>query len=230
MNEIWWSLPLTVLVFLAARRLAAKVNSAICNPLLIAMAVIILLLLLLHMPYARYFQGSALLNQLLQPAVVALALPLYEQMPQIRIRWKSILSICFIGSLTAMTSGSAIALWLGATPQIAATLLPKSVTTPIAMAVSAALGGIPAISAVCVLIAGLLGAVFGHMLLNLLQVRSKFARGLAIGNASHALGTARAAEVDYQEGAFSSLALVLCGIITSLLSPFIFPLMLKLSG
>ncbi|MEN4910138.1 CidB/LrgB family autolysis modulator [Erwinia amylovora] len=230
MSDIWWSLPLTVLVFLAARRLAARVNIAICNPLLIAMTVIILLLMLLQMPYARYFQGSVLLNQLLQPAVVALALPLYEQMHQIRMRWKSILSICFIGSLTAIISGGAIALWLGATPQIAATLLPKSVTTPIAMAVSATLGGIPAISAICVLIAGILGAVFGHMLLNLLQVRSKFACGLAMGSASHALGTARAAEVDYQQGAFSSLALVLCGIITSLLAPFIFPLLLKLCG
>ncbi|NJC99833.1 CidB/LrgB family autolysis modulator, partial [Candidatus Erwinia dacicola] len=132
------------------------------------------------------------------------------------------------GSLTAMISGTAIALWLGATPQIAATLLPKSVTTPIAMAVSGTLGGIPAISAICVLLAGVFGAVFGHMLLNLLKVRSKAARGLAIGNASHALGTARASEVNYQEGAFSSLALVLCGIITSLLAPFVFQLLMAL--
>ena len=78
------------------------------------------------------------------------------------------------------------------------------------------------------LIAGVLGAVFGHMLLNLFKVRSKSSRGLAIGNASHALGTARAAEIDYQEGAFSSLALVICGIITSLLAPFIFPLLMRL--
>ena len=230
MSDIWWSLPLTVLVFLAARKLAAKVKMSIVNPLLIAMAVIIPLLLLLQLPYTRYFQGSALLNELLQPAVVALALPLYEQMHQIRSRWKSIISVCFVGSITAMVSGTAIALWLGATPQIAATLLPKSVTTPIAMAISGTLGGIPAISAICVLLAGVLGAVFGHMLLNLLRVRSKSSRGLAIGNASHALGTARAAEIDYQEGAFSSLALVLCGIITSLLAPFIFPLLMMLWG
>ncbi|MTD26465.1 CidB/LrgB family autolysis modulator [Erwinia sorbitola] len=230
MSDIWWSLPLTVLVFLAARWLATKVKLSIFNPLLIAIVVIIPILLLLQMPYARYFQGSALLNELLQPAVVALAVPLYEQLHQIRSRWKSIISVCFIGSITAMISGTAIALWLGATPEIAATLLPKSVTTPIAMAISGTLGGIPAISAICVLLAGVLGAVFGHMLLNLLRVRSKSARGLAIGNASHALGTARAAEVDYQEGAFSSLALVLCGIITSLMAPFIFPLLMALWG
>ncbi len=230
MSDMWWSIPLTVVVFLAARQLAARVKISIVNPLLIAMAVIIPLLLLLQIPYTRYFQGSAILNSLLQPAVVALALPLYEQMHQIRARWKSIISVCFIGSMTAMISGTAIALWLGATPEIAATLLPKSVTTPIAMAVSGSLGGIPAISAICVLMAGVLGAVFGHMLLNLLRVRAASARGLAIGNASHAIGTARAVEMDAQEGAFSSLALVLCAIITSLLAPFIFPVLLHWLG
>ncbi|WP_147198854.1 CidB/LrgB family autolysis modulator [Pantoea sp. MBD-2R] len=230
MSDIWWSLPLTLLVFFAARRLAAKVKISLVNPLLVSMAVIIPLLLLIQMPYARYFQGSSLLNQLLQPAVVALALPLYEQMHQIRARWKSIIGVCFIGSVTAMISGTAIALWMGATPQIAATLMPKSVTTPIAMAVSATLGGIPAISAICVLIAGVLGAVFGHMLLNMFKIYNKASRGLAIGNASHALGTARCAELDYQEGAYSSLALVICGIITSLLAPFLFPLLMHLWG
>ena len=230
MSDIWWSLPLTLLVFFAARRLAAKVKISLVNPLLVSMAVIIPLLLLIQMPYARYFQGSSLLNQLLQPAVVALALPLYEQMHQIRARWKSIIGVCFIGSVTAMVSGTAIALWMGATPQIAATLMPKSVTTPIAMAVSATLGGIPAISAICVLIAGVLGAVFGHMLLNMFRIYGKPSRGLAIGNASHALGTARCAELDYQEGAYSSLALVICGIITSLLAPFLFPLLMHLWG
>ncbi len=208
MSDAWWSLPLTVVAYLLARRLAARINLSIVNPLLLAMAIIIPLL----------------------PAVVALALPLYEQMHQIRARWKTIISVCFIGSITAMVSGTAIALWMGATPEIAATILPKSVTTPIAMAVSGSLHGIPAISAICVLIAGVLGAVFGHMLLNLFKVRSKSSRGLAIGNASHALGTARAAEIDYQEGAFSSLALVICGIITSLLAPFIFPLLMRLLG
>jgi len=230
MSDIWWSLPLTVVVFFAARMLAAKVKISLVNPLLVSMAVIIPLLLLIQMPYARYFQGSSLLNQLLQPSVVALAIPLYEQMHQIRARWKAIIGVCFMGSITAMVSGTAIALWMGATPQIAATLMPKSVTTPIAMAVSGTLGGIPAISAICVLIAGVLGAVFGHMVLNLLKISGKPSRGLAIGNASHALGTARCAELDYQEGAYSSLALVICGIITSLLAPFMFPLLMHLWG
>lgn len=228
MTYIWWSLPLTLAVFFAARKLAARLKMPVLNPLLIAMVVIIPLLLITDTPYEHYFQGSEILNDLLQPAVVALAFPLYEQLHQIRARWKSIITICFAGSLLAMISGTAIALLMGATPEIAASILPKSVTTPIAMAVGGSLGGIPAISAVCVIFVGILGAVFGHTLLNMMNIHTKSARGLAMGTASHALGTARCAELDYQEGAFSSLALVICGIITSLIAPFIFPLILAL--
>jgi len=228
--NIWWSLPLTLLVFFAARRLAGKYHMPLLNPLLVSMVVIIPILLMTGIPYARYFAGSRVLNDLLQPAVVALAFPLYEQLHQIRARWKSIISICFVGSLTAMITGTVIALWMGATPEIAASILPKSVTTPIAMAVSQSINGIPAISAVCVIFVGILGAVFGHTLLNLLKITTKASRGLAMGTASHALGTARCAEMDFQEGAFSSLALVICGIITSLLAPFLFPVLLAIFG
>ncbi|MGP3592470.1 CidB/LrgB family autolysis modulator [Vagococcus sp. WN89Y] len=228
MSYIWWSLPLTLVVFFAARKLAARFKMPVLNPLLIAMVVIIPLLLITGTPYDHYFQGSKILNDLLQPAVVALAFPLYEQLHQIRARWKSIITICFAGSVLAMISGTTVALLMGATPEIAASILPKSVTTPIAMAVSGSLGGIPAISAVCVIFVGILGAVFGHTVLNMMHIHTKSARGLAMGTASHALGTARCAELDYQEGAFSSLALVICGIITSLIAPFLFPLILAL--
>nr|WP_318380992.1 CidB/LrgB family autolysis modulator [uncultured Enterobacter sp.] len=230
MASIWWSLPLTLAVFFAARKLAARVKIPLLNPLLVAMVVIIPFLLVTGIPYDRYFQGSKILNDLLQPAVVALAYPLYEQLHQIRARWKSIITICFVGSVVAMVTGTTIALLMGATPEIAASVLPKSVTTPIAMAVGGSIGGIPAISAMCVIFVGVLGAVFGHTLLNLMGIRTKAARGLAMGTASHALGTARCAELDYQEGAFSSLALVICGIMTSLIAPFLFPLILALVG
>ncbi len=134
-----------------ARRLAARFKFPLLNPLLVAMVVIIPFLLLTGISYERYFAGSKVLNDLLQPAVVALAFPLYEQLHQIRARWKSIITICFIGSCVAMITGTTVALLMGATPQIAASILPKSVTTPIAMAVSGSIGGIPAISAVCVI-------------------------------------------------------------------------------
>jgi len=230
MANIWWSLPLTVAVFFAARKLAVRLKFPLLNPLLVAMVVIIPFLLLTGIPYANYFQGSKMLNDLLQPAVVALAFPLYEQLHQIRARWKSIITICLVGSLVAMITGTSVALLMGATPEIAASILPKSVTTPIAMAVGGSLGGIPAISAVCVIYVGILGAVLGHTLLNAMRIRTKSARGLAMGTASHALGTARCAELDYQEGAFSALALVSCGIMTSLIAPFLFPIILAVMG
>jgi predicted murein hydrolase (TIGR00659 family) len=125
-------------VFFAARKLAARFKMPLLNPLLVAMVVIIPFLLLTGIPYERYFAGSKILNDLLQPAVVALAFPLYEQLHQIRARWKSIITICFVGSLVAMITGTSVALLMGASPQIAASILPKSVTTPIAMAVGAA--------------------------------------------------------------------------------------------
>lgn len=148
MANIWWSLPLTLIVFFAARKLAARYKFPLLNPLLVAMVVIIPFLMLTGISYDSYFKGSEVLNDLLQPAVVALAYPLYEQLHQIRARWKSIITICFIGSVVAMVTGTSVALLMGASPEIAASILPKSVTTPIAMAVGGSIGGIPAISAV----------------------------------------------------------------------------------
>ncbi|MGL4858850.1 MAG: CidB/LrgB family autolysis modulator [Enterobacteriaceae bacterium] len=219
-----WSIPLTLGAFQLARVLNKRYQLILLNPLLIAIVLIVTLLLLTKTPYQHYFQGSKIINDLLQPAVVALAFPLYESLQRIRERWKSLLLICLLGSIIGMVTGTATAFLLGAPPEVAASILPKSVTTPLAMAVAVTLHGIPSISAICVIFAGILGAVCAHSLLNKLGLHNSVVRGLAIGCASHALGTARCAEVNYQEGAFSSLALVLCGIFTSLLAPVIYPL------
>lgn len=227
---MWWAIPLTLIVFYSARQLANKLKIPLLNPLLVSLFIIVPILLLTNTSYQSYFQGSRLVNDLLQPAVVALAFPLYEQLHQIRARWKSIIIICLIGSLSAMITGTSVALWLGASPEMAASVLPKSVTTPIAMAVSDSIHGVPAISAICVMFVGVFGAVLGYPILNLLRIKTPAARGLAIGSTAHALGTARCVEQDYQEGAYSSLALVICGIITSLTAPFIFPILLRLFG
>lgn len=121
-----------------ARKLAMRIKMPLLNPALVAMVVIIPFLILTGIPYDHYFKGSEVLNDLLQPAVVALAYPLYEQLHQIRARWKSIIAICFAGSIVAMVTGTTIALLMGASPEIAASIMPKSVTTPIAMAVGVA--------------------------------------------------------------------------------------------
>ena len=147
LTHIWWSLPLTIGVYFLARAIYIKFKLPVLNPLLISIVIIIPLLIFTGTSYNHYFEGSRILNDLLQPAVVALAFPLYEQLHQIRAQWKSIITICFAGSVIAMVTGTAIAFMMGATPEIAASILPKSVTTPIAIAVSNSIGGVAAISA-----------------------------------------------------------------------------------
>ncbi|QIQ22114.1 CidB/LrgB family autolysis modulator [Zophobihabitans entericus] len=225
---MWWMLPVTIIVFFAVRYAAQKIKSPLFNPLVVTTLILIPILLVTGTSYSEYAGNVKILNDLLACSVVALALPLYELLPQIKERWKSILFITFTGSVAAMITGVSIAFWLGATPEIAASVLPKSVTTPIAVTLAASQEGIPSIAAFCVVLVGTLGAIVGHSILNLFRIKHHAARGLAIGTVSHAVGTARCIELDYQEGAYSSLALVLCGIITSILAPFLFPIMLLL--
>ena len=166
--------------------------------------------------------GNAPLNNLLGLSVVALALPLYEQLRQIAAYWKIILSVTILASLFSMLSGALLALALGASPEIVATVLPKSVTTPIAMAIAQNIGGVPAVAAVGVIVAGLQGSVFGYLVLKKIGLKNSEAIGLSVGAVSHALGTVSCMEADAKAGSYSSIALVLCGIISSLLAPLIF--------
>ncbi|WP_392551184.1 CidB/LrgB family autolysis modulator [Orbus wheelerorum] len=223
-----WMLPLTIIIFFLTRHLAIKIKSTLFNPLVVSTIILIPILLLTGTSYSEYFYHVRWINDLLPYSVVALAYPLYEMIPQIKSRWKSIIFITFIASLSSMISGVCIAFWLGADPEVAASILPKSVTTAIAVTVSENQGGVPSITALTVIVVGILGAIFGHQLLNLFKINTVAARGLAIGSVSHAVGTARSIEVNYHEGAYSSLALVLCGIMTSLAAPFLFPILVTL--
>jgi len=216
----------TLIIFYSARFFSSKFKNPINNPLLVSICVLIPVLMVLHIPYSTYFHDNFILNYLLEPSVVALAYPLYAQLHQIRQHWRVIMFGCLLGSIMSMVTGTLIALFFGATPELAATILPKSITTPLAMAVSHELGGEPSITAIVVVLAGLFGAIGGMPLAKLLRITHPTAKGLTMGTTSHALGTAAAAENDFQEGAFSSLALVICGIITSILAPFLYPLLL----
>lgn len=220
-----WMLPLTIVVFLFIRKLAFKINNPLFNSLLISVIVLIPILLITHTSYTDYSNNVWIINQLLPYSVVALAYPLYELIPQIKARWKSILLITFSASVASMVTGVCIVYWLGGSHEIAASILPKSVTTAIALTIANNQGGVPAISALSVILVGVLGGIFGHQVLNLVKIKSPAARGLSIGAVSHAVGTARCIELDYNEGAYSSLSLVLCGIMTSLTAPFLFPIM-----
>ncbi len=212
----------TIVVFFVARFISQKVKNPLFNPLLLSIAIMIPLLTYLKVPFDTYYADNEWISYLLQPAVVALAYPLYEQLPQIRANWRIIALACGVGSVASMFTASMLAVWLGADMQLIASLLGKSVTTPIAMEVSSHLGGEPAIAAILVLLVGLFGAILAYPIYNLLGVTHPIAKGLTMGTVSHALGTATCAEKDPRDAAFSSLALVVCGVITSILARLLF--------
>ncbi|MDE1253898.1 LrgB family protein [Vibrio aestuarianus] len=212
----------TILVFFFTRWLSQKCKTPLMNPLLISLVIIIPILLFFKVPFETYYADNQWLSLLLQPAVVALAYPLYEQLPQIRLNWRIITLACGVGSVMSMLTASMIAVYMQADIQLIASLLGKSVTTPIAMEVSSNLGGEPAVAAILVVIVGLFGAILAYPIYNLLGITHPIAKGLTMGTVSHALGTATCAEKDPRDAAFSSLALVVCGVITSVLAPSFF--------
>ncbi|WGW01892.1 CidB/LrgB family autolysis modulator [Vibrio sp. YMD68] len=214
----------TVVVFLFSRWVSQKVNNPLFNPLVISISILIPMLIWLKVPYEQYYAENRWINYLLQPAVVALAYPLYEQLPQIRANWRIIMLACGVGSVLSMFTSTIIAVFMQTELTLIASFLGKSVTTPIAMEVSSSLGGEPAMAAIFVLLVGLFGAILAYPIYNLLNITHSIAKGLTMGTVSHALGTATCAEKDPKDAAFSSLALVVCGVITSILAPSFFSL------
>jgi predicted murein hydrolase (TIGR00659 family) len=201
--------------------------SPLANPVAISVALIAVVLALSGMSYQRYFAGAQFVHFLLGPATVALAVPLARQFPRMKRALLPISCALLSGSVTAIVSSVAIARLLGATPQLARTLGPKSATTPIAMAVAERLGGLPALTAVVVILTGIFGAITGRFLFNALRIQSMPARGLALGVAAHGIGTARAFQVDAEAGAFAGLGMGLNGALTALLAPWLVPLVLR---
>lgn len=220
---------LTVLTFVIGIYLSKRIKSRILNPFLWAFLLLVALLWFADIPFGEYYQGNALLNQLLGVSVVALAVPFYEQLPQIRKQWKRISLIVVIATLFSMLSGILLGLLFGANKEIVAALLPKSVTTAMAVVIADGLGGSPALASIGVIVAGLTGSAFGYAILQWIRVKNYAAIGLSIGAASHALGTARIMEHSIKAGSYSSVALVLCGILSSIIAPFVFKLVVWLA-
>ncbi|MCB2186718.1 MAG: LrgB family protein [Deltaproteobacteria bacterium] len=214
-----FSVALTLLVFQLARALYTRLGWFILNPVLVSIVTLIALLKLLGLDYQTYHQGGRLISFFLGPAVVALGLPLYQQLPTIQERGRSILFSILVGSVVGVTTAGLTALLLGAPPQVVASLAPKSITTPMAMGVAQTLGGIPPLTAALVVAAGVLGAVLGPPFLRLCRVTGDTAFGLAMGAAAHGIGTARALEEGELAGATSGLAICLNGLATALVTP-----------
>jgi predicted murein hydrolase (TIGR00659 family) len=213
-------LTLTVCAYVVAHAIYVRCKFApLANPVAIAVALVSLV--------QRYFAGAQFVHFLLGPATVALAVPLARQVPRLRRAFVPLACALTCGCVTAIVSSVALAMLLGATPQIARTLGPKSATTPIAMAVAERLGGYPSLTAVLVMGTGILGAITARYLFNAIRVDSPVARGFALGVAAHGIGTARAFQVSAEMGAFAGLGMGLNGALTALLAPWLVPLVLR---
>jgi predicted murein hydrolase (TIGR00659 family) len=213
-----YGIGLTLGVFWLAQRLWERTGRhASANPVLVAMALGAIAITVLGTTYEQYLEGARFIGFLLGPATVALALPLHRQAAQVRRAAPMVLVGVTVGSAVGIASGYLITLWTGGTREMALSMAPKSVTTPISLALSTAVGGIGPLSVVFTIVAGVVGAVLGPWLLDRVRVTDQRARGLAIGVASHGIGTTRALQEDETAGAFSGLAMGLGGLVTSLL-------------
>lgn len=196
------------------------------NPVLIAVALLSALLVLTDTEYGTYFEGAQFVHFLLGPATVALAVPLYRQFAHVR-RSAAALAVALVaGSLTAAGSAVGIAYLLDGTRALLVSLAPKSATAPIAMAIAEDMGGLPTLTAVLVMLTGIIGAAFGTGILNLIRIRDPRVQGFALGLASHGIGTARAVQLGETAAAFSGLAMGLNGLATAVLLPLIATLLL----
>ena len=191
-----------------------KVNKPFANPLLIAILLVMASLLLLRVDYDIYNESAKYLSYLLTPATVCLAIPLYQQLTLLKKHWKAV-----VGGLTAGAASSLVSVWgLSAlfrlTHEQYVSLLPKSITTAIGMGLSEELGGIVTLTVASIILTGVLGAVIGEAVCKLFRIRDRVAVGLAFGASAHAVGTSRALEIGEVEGAMSSLAIAVSGLIT----------------
>ena len=218
-------LALTFGAFALFKELQRRTGWVLLNPILLTIASLILFLKLSGISYETYQEGGRLIEFWLKPAVVALGVPLYLQLEMIKKQLLPILLSQLVGCLVGIVSVVLVAKLLGATPDVICSLAPKSVTTPIAMEVSNATGGIPSLTAAVVVLVGLFGAVFGFKILTLGRVKNPIAQGLSMGTASHAIGNSAAMEVSRKYGAYASLGLTLNGILTALLTPAILRLL-----
>lgn len=212
---------LSILAFALGVFLNKKTKLPLFNPLLVAVAVIIALLSLLRIPLDHYRKGAQLISVFLAPATAALAVSIYNQRRILKQYFAPVLIGCLAGSLASMGSAYLLCRAFGLEDALVATMLPKSVTTPIAMAVSETLGGIAPVTVAAVILTGILGAMIAPLLIKLFHVTDPIAQGVAIGTSAHAIGTTKAMELGELQGAMSSIAIGVAGLITVLISLFL---------
>ncbi len=217
-------LTITLMAYVFAQHLYQTFNhNPLLHPVLIAAAMLISFLLLSDTSYEDYFKGGQYVHFLLGPATVGLAVPLYQQLEKIKKLWLPI-SIALIGGvLMAAFSSVMIAQMLGASVETQLSLAPKSVTAPVAMAISEQIGGLPSLTAVLVVITGVLGAIVGTRILSLMRIKDDSIKGIAMGITAHGIGTARAFQVSKEMGAFSGLGMAMATFTSAFILPWLMP-------
>lgn len=222
MSELWASpyfgIALSILAFWAGEKLQKKLKSPFCNPLLIAILIIVIILLVFDIPYDSYNEGGAVINMFLAPATACLAVSIYTKLQLLKENAIPILVGCTAGSLSSMGSVYVLCKLFGLDEAMTASLLPKSITTPIAVEVCQTHGGIVPVTVIAVIFTGILGSILAPYLIKLFRVKNPIAAGLSIGACSHAVGTSKAIELGETEGAMSGLAIGVCGILTVIIS------------
>ena len=228
LNDIWvylsatplLGLTVTLLVYQGAYWIYKRANfNPLLNPVLLAVATLVVILTLTGTPYETYFEGAKFVHFLLGPATVALAVPLYPQLGKLRRAIVPVIVALLVGGIVAAGSAVAIAWALGASDTTMISIAPKSITAPIAMGISEKMGGLPSLTAVLVMATGILGVVSAKYVLDFLKIRDHSVRGFSIGIAAHGMGTARAFQVSEEAGAFAGVAMALNALVSSILFP-----------
>lgn len=205
---------LSLMAYFLGLYLKKKFKYGFINPLLISIAVTIIVLVAAKVDYNVYNSGAKCLSWFLTPSTVCLAIPLYQQLQLLKANFKAVILGLVSGVLTSLLTVYVLSLIMGLNHAQYVTLLPKSITTAIGMGVSEELGGYVNITVAVIVITGVLGNIFADIICKVFRITDPIAKGLAIGNASHAIGTARAMEMGQIEGAMSSLAIAVAGILT----------------
>ena len=218
----------TVFIYLGSKRLYIRIPRAYLTPLIITPAAVILIVLWGDVPYSSYNNGTKWLTDMIGPATVTLAVPLYKNLGILKKHAAAIVAGVLSGAILAILTSVLLAEALHLSPSLAESLAPRSATTPIAMAVAGAIGGIPNMTAVFVLITGILGVVAGPLVIRLLRIDNEIARGVLLGTSSHTAGTSKAFEFGAVAGSISSIAMILTAFITLCAAPWIMSLVLLL--
>ncbi len=217
----FFGIAISILAFAIGIWVQKKTGLIICNPLIIAIVLVSGVLLIFKIPYEHYNEGGSIINMFLAPATSCLAVSIYTRVELLKKNWLPILVGCTAGSLTSMGSVLLLCRLFGLDETMTVSLLPKSVSTPIAVSISESHGGLVPITVVAVIITGILGSILAPWLIRIFRVKDSVAAGLAIGACSHAMGTSKAVELGETEGAMSGLAIGICGIVTVIFSLFL---------